>query len=70
MHRDIPEPNAVDTAIESCSQQIEWQTDRLIRQTRAGKDPAKSRALLFAYHQSLLALKQAKQALEAKEKAT
>jgi hypothetical protein len=64
MRTETPAPTAVDAAIETCAQQIQSQTDRLIRQTKAGIDAAQSRALLFACHRSVIALKHAKRALE------
>ncbi|WP_061122175.1 hypothetical protein [Caballeronia catudaia] len=58
------ELRAVEKAIQMCQQEIEVQTDRLMRQTRDGLDASSSRRLLFTLHRNLTALKQAKQALE------
>lgn len=56
--------SAIEEAIEKCEQQIELQTDRLMRQTKAGIDPTHSRKLLFFYHSSLIALERSRQALQ------
>ncbi|KDR25311.1 hypothetical protein BG57_30725 [Caballeronia grimmiae] len=56
--------SALEQAIEKCQQEIDAETDRLIRQTRAGIDASTSRELLFALHDSLEALKHSKRALK------
>jgi Flp pilus assembly protein TadD len=64
MRFEIEESSTIEAAIYNCEQQIATQTDRLVRQTKAGENAKISRSLLFAYCQSLIALKQAKQALD------
>lgn len=66
MHTEFRELSAVERAISECCEQIARETDWLMQQTKLGLDPSSSRKLLFAYHESLMALKCAKQLLESR----
>lgn len=70
MRTDFPDLSAVERAINQCEKQIARETDRLVKQTKLGIDPSASRRLLFAYHESLMALKRAKRVLEKPVKAS
>jgi hypothetical protein len=61
---EVLELSAIAKAIQECDRQIELQTDRLVRQTKAGIDSSHSRTLLRIYHSSLAALERSREAMQ------